>query len=105
MGSWKEYRKQTKEDVDGADLSDHADWIATHPILGEGMVTPKTATSTQGSLSVTLFFEDGRFKCAVSSKIDSQVAFMTLEGMEDPMGEIEAAMAKNELDWRKSNRR
>ena len=103
--NWDEYQKRVTEDSKGNDLSAYADFLESVPLLSQGMVSPLKKGSEEGSVSVTIFFEQGRFKAAISAKKHGTVAFYTFDDLTKPFEDLEAAMKEDRLEWRNSRRR
>ena len=104
MSHWDELEKGINDDNRGVDLSAYSSWMAEHPRLAEGFTKERKKNSGQGALSITFFYEDGRFKAALSAKTVNAVAFYTFESLDDPWGDLERSIQTSVLNWRKSGR-
>jgi len=52
-----------------------------------------------------LFSEHGRLKACLNDRDCEAVAFLTLQGYEEPLDEVEMALRGDNLDWRQMKAR
>lgn len=52
--------------------------------------------------TVMLFVEGGRLKACFNDKAEGRVAFQVFDSLETILGELDKALASDDLDWRRS---
>ncbi len=104
MSKFRDQMNDVQAGVTGADVAQYADWFGTHPLLCDAFIEPVKPGSIKGALSISLFYEECRIKCAITDKIGRMVAFTVIDDMDECWNQIERQMRDKTLDWRASKR-
>lgn len=100
---YRELREQQKSDAANHDLFDFTDHIERIPNLHSGFLEPCEKRPEWSAFKLTIYFQNGRYKCMLLDRQGNEKAFCDVGRLLDAFDIIEAKLADFSLEWQPMN--